>query len=288
MLSLRSLARPLLASMFVAGGVDALLNAKKKVPAAKPVTDEIGDYVEPVRNASTEQLVQANAVVQIAAGSLLAIGRLPRASSAVLAGSLIPTTAAGHRFWEVEDPVERANQRAHFLKNASMLGGLAIAAMDTEGEPGLAWRASNAVDRASNAVERTKRDAELAKRAAGAQVKTAGKLAKAQAKLIKAEAKNAMKGDANTRAQLVAAQAKLAKSEAKAATMGVGIDARTQAKLAKQRAKLEARHAVDHGSTFVELAKERLAPDVADLWRGVSALVSSNGTTEPKSIFAKS
>ena len=56
----------------------------------------------------------------------------------------MPTTAAGHRFWEEQDPAERAQQRIHFFKNVSMLGGLIIAAGDTEGQPGVAWRARRA------------------------------------------------------------------------------------------------------------------------------------------------
>ena len=47
-----------------------------------------------------------------------------------LAVSIVPTTAAGHRFWEIDDPVKRAQQRTQFLKNAAILGGLLIAAFD--------------------------------------------------------------------------------------------------------------------------------------------------------------
>ena len=75
---------------------------------------------------------------------MLATGRMPRISSAVLAASLVPTTLAGHRFWEEEDPQKKAMQRIHFFKNASMLGGLLLAAVDTEGKPGVAWRARRA------------------------------------------------------------------------------------------------------------------------------------------------
>jgi putative oxidoreductase len=42
---------------------------------------------------------------------------------------------AGHRYWQIEDPQQRAQQRAHFLKNVTMLGGLLIAAADTGGTP---------------------------------------------------------------------------------------------------------------------------------------------------------
>ena len=68
------------------------------------------------------------------------MGWFPRLSAAVLGGTLVPTTLAGHRYWEIEDKQERAQQRIHFLKNLTMLGGLLIAAADTGGNPSLAWR----------------------------------------------------------------------------------------------------------------------------------------------------
>jgi putative oxidoreductase len=58
-----------------------------------------------------------------------------------LAASLVPTTYAGHPFWEEKDKAARAGQKIQFFKNISMLGGLLIAAVDTEGKPGVAWRA---------------------------------------------------------------------------------------------------------------------------------------------------
>ena len=63
---------------------------------------------------------------------LLAFGRVPRLSSAVLAASLVPTTFAGHRFWEAEG-AERERQKIQFAKNVSLVGGLILAAVDTEG-----------------------------------------------------------------------------------------------------------------------------------------------------------
>ena len=51
------------------------------------------------------------------------------------------TTAAGHRFWEETDDTTRAQQQIHFLKNLGLVGGLILAAVDTEGRPSLTWRA---------------------------------------------------------------------------------------------------------------------------------------------------
>jgi uncharacterized membrane protein YphA (DoxX/SURF4 family) len=40
-------------------------------------------------------------------------------------------------------------QRIHFLKNVSMLGGLILAATDTNGRPSLGWRAKKTAQTAA-------------------------------------------------------------------------------------------------------------------------------------------
>jgi uncharacterized membrane protein YphA (DoxX/SURF4 family) len=77
----------------------------------------------------------------------------------VLAASLLPTTAAGHRFWEVEDKTQRTQQQLHFFKNVSVVGGLIIAAGDTDGKPGVAWRARRAARDARREATRLAHDA---------------------------------------------------------------------------------------------------------------------------------
>jgi uncharacterized membrane protein YphA (DoxX/SURF4 family) len=89
-------------------------------------------------------IVRANAVLQIGAAAALATGRMPRLSSTVLAVSLLPTTMAGHAFWREQDPALRNTQRLNFFKGVSIVGGLLIAGVDTEGKPGVAWRARRA------------------------------------------------------------------------------------------------------------------------------------------------
>jgi uncharacterized membrane protein YphA (DoxX/SURF4 family) len=169
----RRLARPCLASMFVVGGIDALRTAPAKVPAAEPVAPPLAAKI-PYLPTDTEQLVRINGAAQVAAGLLLATGRFPRLSATVLAGSLVPTTLAGHRFWEEEDEAQRKQQRMHFFKNLSMLGGLLLAAVDTEGRPGLAWRAQHAAHHVSTGTKRaartTRRESRLAARAARAKL----------------------------------------------------------------------------------------------------------------------
>lgn len=164
----RSLARVLLSSIFVTGGLDALLHPEPKVPVAEDVARRAAAALPGVPEDNTELLVRANGALQVVAGALLAIGRIPRLSALALAGSLILTTFAGHPFWQERDQARRQQQQIEFFKNASMFGGLILAALDTEGRPGLAWRTGHAIDHAEAAVRRTRREARLATKAAAA------------------------------------------------------------------------------------------------------------------------
>ena len=174
MTATRLIARPLLASMFVVGGVNALKNAPDLAIKAKPVVDRIRPTLEKAAPQlkipeDTVTLVRVNAVAQLLAAGALARGRAPRLSSTVLAASLLPTTAAGHQFWNESDPAQKANHRVHFFKNVSMLGGLLLAAVDTEGKPGVAWR-----------TRRTARDVRREARLLRATARREAKLAAAQ------------------------------------------------------------------------------------------------------------
>jgi uncharacterized membrane protein YphA (DoxX/SURF4 family) len=150
MIGLRGLARTLLAGIFVVGGVNAWKRSSKLAVAAAEV-------VEPVQNAlaipvSTERLVRVNAGTQVVAGGLFALGVAPRVMAVVLAGSLVPTTLAGHRFWEMEDAADKAQHRIHFLKNAALIGGLIFAALDTGGRPSIFWSGRRAAEGLADTV----------------------------------------------------------------------------------------------------------------------------------------
>ncbi|PRY62950.1 putative membrane protein YphA (DoxX/SURF4 family) [Knoellia remsis] len=174
----RRIARPMLAAMFVAGGLDQLKHPGAKAKAAKPVVDQAAKVGLPD---DPELLVRANGVAMLGGGALLGTGTLPRLGSAVLAGSLVPTTLAAHAFWNETDPQARAQQKIQFLKNLGLLGGVLLAAVDTDGKPSLAWRARRASHDAQRSVSTTKREARMAARAA-----------KREAKLKAAQAKNAL------------------------------------------------------------------------------------------------
>jgi uncharacterized membrane protein YphA (DoxX/SURF4 family) len=139
---IRKIARPMLAALFVTSGVDALLHPAARAKMATPLLDLVGPKLGLPDD--KELMVRADAVAMVTGGALLATGRVPRLAAAILAASLVPTTIAGHAFWEESDPEERRRERTQFLKNLGLLGGLLLASVDTAGKPSLAWRAGQA------------------------------------------------------------------------------------------------------------------------------------------------
>lgn len=168
---IRRVARPMLAAMFVVGGLDQLRHPAKQAPKVAPLADRVGPALHLPDDA--ELLVRANGAAMVGGGTMLALGKMPRLSSMVLAGTIVPTTYVGHPFWQEKDAAVRAQQRTAFLKNLAVLGGLLLASVDTEGRPGLAYRMHLAGESAGRTAKRTKREATLAKRAAKREAKLA-------------------------------------------------------------------------------------------------------------------
>jgi putative oxidoreductase len=154
---LRRLARPMLAGIFIAGGINVLRNPEAHVEAAKPfLTDTVGKVGGSLpRQVPTDPLtlVRIDGAVKVGAGLMLALGRFPRLSSLLLSGSLVPTTIAAHRFWEEKDPEARRQQQIHFMKNVGLLGGLLLASADTAGKPSLGWRAKRAAKKVNKTAQ---------------------------------------------------------------------------------------------------------------------------------------
>jgi putative oxidoreductase len=137
----RTVARPLLAAIFIYEGWDAIRHPSGRVRQAESVLP-IAEKV-PILPQDAEKLVRINGIVMVGAGTLMALGKFRRLAALTLIGSIIPTTYAGHRFWEEEDEATKAQQRIHFLKNLGLLGGLILELFDTEGSPSLRWRATH-------------------------------------------------------------------------------------------------------------------------------------------------
>ena len=148
----RRIARPLLASAFIAGGLDAIRNPDAKIQSAPPQTNRpLAGSRRFIPN-EPELLVRVNGAAQIGAGVLLATGRFRRLASLALIASIAPTTYAGHRFWDETGEGGRARQRAQLFKNLGLLGGLVLASVDTEGEPSRGWRPKRRSERVSVAI----------------------------------------------------------------------------------------------------------------------------------------
>jgi len=152
---IRRIARPLLSVAFIGQGVDALRNPKPAADAARPALDGMRKLPDPIGTnlpSDAETFARVNAAVQIGGGLLLATGKMPRLASAALAFTVIPGSLSGHMFWTESDPQRKADERRAFMTDLSLLGGLIIAAVDTEGKPSLGWRGRRAARKVSEAV----------------------------------------------------------------------------------------------------------------------------------------
>jgi putative oxidoreductase len=148
----------MLASIFVVDGVRHFINPEAKVETARRVLDKVGPMLEkadPRIPTDPRTVVRAKAATDVVAGLALATGHFTRPAAAVLAVGLVPVAAT-----------DRSDMPTSLLKNLGLLGGLLIAAADTEGRPGLHYRTTHAVDRSQRAVKRAakaaKREAKIA------------------------------------------------------------------------------------------------------------------------------
>lgn len=171
----RPIARPMLATIFIVQGTKSLRDPAPLIPAATTFTERVGPTLErrvPGMPTDPKALVRINAGAQLGAGLALATGRFPRLASLVLLGTLVPTTWIAHPFWQIDDPDDRKAQRIHAMKNAGLAGGLLLASVDTEGKPGLPWRARRAARDARRATKTARREARQSARRAKSEVRT--------------------------------------------------------------------------------------------------------------------
>lgn len=121
----RRIARPLLGTIFLSSAIPQLKDQSYLVTMIKDA-----GLSEP------ELLAKAHVYGNLLGGLGLALGRFPRLAAAGLAVNLIPTTLVGHAFWSAPDD-QKMPQQINFMKNVSILGGLLLAANDTDGRESL-------------------------------------------------------------------------------------------------------------------------------------------------------
>jgi putative oxidoreductase len=185
----RTTARTMLASIFIVSGARIVADPDPMVAPARRVTDKMGPLVEKVNPrlpTDARSLVRIKAAADVVAGLMLATGHFTRPAAAVLAAGLVPTTFAGHPFWTLPQP-ERTQHQTHFLKNLALLGGLLLAAADTQGKPSLKYRTTHAMDRSQrsiqHAVDRSQRSVQRTVKTARREAKIAAVAAVAARKL---------------------------------------------------------------------------------------------------------
>ncbi|CAN3129425.1 hypothetical protein ACNUDN_03209 [Mycobacterium sp. smrl_JER01] len=145
----------MLSAVFISRGIEALRSPKPATDATRQTLEGLSKLPDPVGTnvpSNAETVAKVTAAVQIGGGLLLATGRLPRVASAALALSVVPSSLGGHAFWNETDPERKADERRAFVTDVSLIGGLIIAAVDTEGRPSLGWRGRRAARKVSGAV----------------------------------------------------------------------------------------------------------------------------------------
>src|SRR2546423_7460277 len=117
---LRRAARPLLAAIFVSGGINALRRAEAHAKAAEPFLngafEKVGDVVPEQVPRDPVTLIRIDAAVKIGAGLALASGKAPRLAAGLLLGRPVPTPLAAHRFWALQDPAARQQPHIHVFQ----------------------------------------------------------------------------------------------------------------------------------------------------------------------------
>ncbi|QDP97132.1 DoxX family membrane protein [Microlunatus elymi] len=166
----RAIGRTMLSSYFVLNGIRAVRNPSEFVADAEPLAERIvptakrfaPEQVAGLIPEDTATLVRLNGAAQVIGGVALASGKGRRLGAGLLALSLIPATVARHPFWSRTDREEKTADRQQFVKNLSLLGGVIIASRDTEGKPGIVWRANEGRELAVKRTKKAKKDAKKA------------------------------------------------------------------------------------------------------------------------------
>lgn len=145
---IRKIARPMLASAFIASGADMVMNTDEHREGTKEMLAKLrtivpNEYLEYLPT-DPDIVTKTLGTTQAASAALLALGKAPRLTSAALAAITIPTILSRYAFWDTQDAKEKQERRNGLITNTALLGGLMIASADTQGKPGLQWRAQQA------------------------------------------------------------------------------------------------------------------------------------------------
>ena len=111
----RRTGQALLGAVFIKLGFDAARDPRNRVDKAAALG---------VPNPALA--VRGNGAAMVAGGAALVLNKVPRLAALGLVTSMVPTTLAGHPFWELEGS-DRKAQEIQFYKNLGLIGGLLLA-----------------------------------------------------------------------------------------------------------------------------------------------------------------
>lgn len=213
----RFFARPALAGTFVLAGIDRVKNAADQAPSLQPVLGGLRSVAPQVAQYTRDEVTVTKVLggVQAGAGALLAIGRFSRLASTVLVGTQAVNSWVEFSQAPADTAEEKAARRTQLLKNVGLAGGAALAAIDRNGRPSLAWRAEHAAAAAKRSATRSETRKNIAKTAADTKKNVSSAAADTRKNLQKSTAdarKNLQKSTADARKNLRATAAKTSKN----------------------------------------------------------------------------
>ncbi|AOZ72480.1 hypothetical protein BK816_03535 [Boudabousia tangfeifanii] len=162
---LRTIIRPLIAAPFIADGLDAMRRPAphaKKISPFKPTLRRLGLGVV----ADNPELAsRALGAVTVGAAGMLALGKMPRTTAAVLTAISVPLA--------IVNTASEKDMRAKVstgIQRGALTGAMVLASLDRAGAPSAAWLANSWVtdkmNRASAQLDQVKNNAEASLEAA--------------------------------------------------------------------------------------------------------------------------
>ncbi|OMH36606.1 DoxX family protein [Tersicoccus sp. Bi-70] len=216
----RFFARPALAGTFVLSGIDRVKNATTQAPSLQPVLGSLRSVAPQVAQYTRDEVTVTKVLggVQAGAGALLAVGKFSRLASTVLVGTQAVNAWVEFSQAPAETAEEKTARRTQLLKNVGLAGGAALAAVDRNGKPSLAWRAEHAAAGAKRSAARSETRKNIVKTAEDTKKNVRNAAADTKKNLAKNTAdarKNLQKNTADARKNLQKSTANVRDTAAK-------------------------------------------------------------------------
>ena len=170
----RRIARAALGAYFINEAVKNFQQTSAQAENAAPFVEFVSREASGKVPNDPKLFVQAQGALMGLGGAALVTGKFPRAAAYLLTPAAAANAYMHEAFWAEKDPTVRAQKQSSFFRTVAITGGVLLAAADTEGKPGLAWRAAHSVSASRRELAR------------------AAKTARREAKLLTAQAGNAL------------------------------------------------------------------------------------------------